>query len=163
MMFQACARSATLRGMDLILWRHAQAQASHPDGDFWRALTVHGERQAQQMGLWLAARLPEDARVVVSPARRAQQTAAALGRPVESVAEVGLDASADTLLKAAGWPEYRGTVVVVGHQPTLGEAAARVLAGTPRPGTFEIGAVWWLRSGIVGATLVAVQLPDRAC
>lgn len=159
-MFRFVRGSTTLRGMDLILWRHAEAQASHPDGDFWRALTAHGERQAQRMGAWLAAQLPEDARVIVSPARRTQQTAAALGRAVETVAEVGLEASADTLLHAAGWPEDRGTVVVVGHQPTLGEAAARVLISESHPRVFEKGAVWWLRHGNDRVMLVTVRSPD---
>jgi phosphohistidine phosphatase len=63
------------------------------------------------MAGWLEKRLPKDARVLVSPARRAQQTARALTRDFETRRELGTDADARAVLKAAGWPEAEGTVV----------------------------------------------------
>ena len=61
--------------MDLILWRHADAE----DGadDMARRLTPRGEKQAAAMAEWLRARLPRNYTVLASPAVRAQQTAAA--------------------------------------------------------------------------------------
>ena len=56
--------------MDLILWRHADAQEVRDAADdLERALTPKGERQAQRMADWLNRQLPANARVLVSPAR----------------------------------------------------------------------------------------------
>ena len=38
--------------MDLILWRHAEAEAGEPDDG--RALTSKGHKQAEKMAAWLA-------------------------------------------------------------------------------------------------------------
>lgn len=128
--------------MDLILWRHADAE----DGmvDMERALTAKGRKQAVAMGGWLAGRLPEDTRILVSPALRAQQTAAGLGRRFETVAAIEPGADPVEVLDAAGWPDAAGTVLVVGHQPTLGMAAAMLLFGEPRPFTLKKGGLVWL-------------------
>ena len=61
--------------MELILWRHAEAADGLPDAS--RALTAKGLKQAEKMAAWLKARLPDDVHLLVSPAKRAQQTAAA--------------------------------------------------------------------------------------
>jgi phosphohistidine phosphatase len=147
--------------MDLILWRHADAELARADqSDLDRALTEKGERQAARVAKWLNGVLPAGTRIIASPAKRAQQTAQALGREFETVAGIATDVSADQLLRAAGWPHAREAVLVIGHQPTLGEAAARVLAGAPQPLAIKKGAVWWLRSGDEGVLLVTVRSPD---
>jgi phosphohistidine phosphatase len=154
--------------MDLILWRHAQAEELSARGiDLDRALTAKGERQAQRMAQWLDQRLPTGTRVLVSPAKRAQQTAAALvalGRKTKTVDALGPDSSAANILAAAQWPEGRQPVVIVGHQPTLGEVAAWVMMGAPLPWAIKKGAVWWIRqrehSEDTQNTLIAVQSPD---
>ena len=64
--------------MDLILWRHAEAEMSEPD--LQRALTQKGQKQARRMGQWLDAQLPAGCKILVSPALRTLQTAEALGR-----------------------------------------------------------------------------------
>ena len=151
--------------MDLILWRHAEA---HPvkegQSDLERALTPKGERQAQRMAEWLNRRLAESTRVLVSPAVRAQQTAKALERSYKTVREIAPDASASALLAAARWPDAAEPVLVVGHQPTLGFAAARVLIGLERYLPMKKAAVWWLRlrerNGEPQVILHAVQGPD---
>ncbi|HKU71743.1 MAG TPA: histidine phosphatase family protein, partial [Burkholderiales bacterium] len=89
--------------MQLILWRHADAEDRVPDEA--RALTGKGEKQAKHMASWLKERLPKDARVLVSPAKRAQQTAAALTRRYETLNDIGTSASPQSVLDAAGWPE----------------------------------------------------------
>ena len=63
--------------MELILWRHAEAEDGEPDEE--RRLTGRGKKQAKRVAKWLARRLPEDFAVISSPARRALQTARALG------------------------------------------------------------------------------------
>ena len=127
--------------MDLILWRHADAEDGVQDDA--RKLTAKGEKQAQQVGRWLKSHLPEGARILVSPAKRAQQTASALDREFETAREVGTGASVISVMAAAGWPNAQGTVVVVGHQPTLGRTAAALLSGVEADWSIKKGCVWW--------------------
>lgn len=153
------------RRMDLILWRHAEAlEMREVQDDLDRALTAKGERQAQRMAGWLNRQLPSSARVLASPARRAQQTAAALDRKVKTVAELAPDGSVEGLLHAVRWPDAREPVLVVGHQPTLGLAAAYLLSAQPQSWTVRKGAVWWLRGrereGVLQIVLHAVVSPE---
>jgi phosphohistidine phosphatase len=131
--------------MDLILWRHAEALDADGGEDLDRALTSRGERQAARMAYWLNQHLPATTRILVSPARRAQQTATALERKFKMVAELAPGATVHALLAAARWPDAREPVLVVGHQPTLGLAAATLMAGVVQPWSVKKGAVWWLR------------------
>ena len=132
--------------MDLILWRHAEAEDA-PDGgeDLERPLTHRGEKQAARMAQWLDRQLPEGLRVLASPARRAEQTARALGRKFKPRAELLPGGSADDLLELAQWPRARGAVLVVGHQPMLGQTIARLLGLQAPDCAVRKGAVWWLR------------------
>lgn len=132
--------------MDLLLWRHAEAEDGLPDEA--RALTAKGRRQAERMARWLDPHLPQDARILVSPARRSRETAAPLRRDFEISPRVGTSATAADLLDAAGWPDAgdRATVLVVGHQPTLGQVAAMLMTGHPAGWTVKKGAVWWFSS-----------------
>lgn len=128
--------------MDLILWRHADAENGIPDAD--RRLTNKGRKQAERMAAWLTKRLPADYVVLASPARRAQETARALTRNYETRADVGTLATPHAILKAAGWPRSDSAVVIVGHQPVLGQAAALALTGSVADWNVKKGAVWWL-------------------
>lgn len=127
--------------MELILWRHAEAEDGFPDAA--RELTDKGRKQASAMAEWLKPRLPQNTRVIVSPTLRTQQTAAALDEDFETVKAIGPAASAKAVLAAAGWPEAKGAVVVVGHQPTLGEVAALLLSGELAGWPVRKGAIWW--------------------
>jgi phosphohistidine phosphatase len=151
--------------MDLILWRHADACDEGDDGDLQRPLTSKGERQAQRVAQWLNHALPASTRVLVSPARRAQQTARALDRRFKTVEALQPDGTVDALLAAARWPESKEPVLVVGHQPTLGLAAAYLVAGLPQPWTLRKGAVWWLRGRQreerQEVVLMAVRAPEH--
>ena len=118
--------------MDLILWRHAEAEPGEPD--LGRRLTSKGLKQAERVAAWLETRLPDTTRILVSPADRTQQTALALGRKFRTVDEIAPGASVASLLAAAGWPDAREAVLVVGHQPTLGQVAATLLPATRRRG-----------------------------
>lgn len=130
--------------MELILWRHAEAAAGDPDAA--RPLTEHGHAQAQLMARWLAPRLPADLRLIVSPARRAQETALMLARSFETIEGLAPATDVATLLRVAGWPDAKRPVMLVGHQPTLGETAARLIDGRQASWRIGAGAVWWLRS-----------------
>ena len=151
--------------MDLILWRHAQAtEKGDPNDDLARPLTHKGERQARRMAGWLNRRLADSTRILVSPAVRCQKTAEALGRSVRTLAELAPDASPEAVLEAAGWPGAEHPVLIVGHQPTLGLAAALALVGTASPWSIPKAGVWWFRHRIHessgGVLLLAVQSPD---
>ncbi|MGE0679964.1 MAG: histidine phosphatase family protein [Candidatus Binatia bacterium] len=130
--------------MDLILWRHAEAEEGAPDAA--RRLTKKGERQAEKMAEWLRSRIPKSTRVLVSPAARTRQTAAALSSEFETVEEIGVGSSAQRILRATGWPKAEGTVIVVGHQPTLGQLAALLLSGMELDWNIKKGAVWWFQT-----------------
>ncbi|MBP8896432.1 MAG: histidine phosphatase family protein [Ottowia sp.] len=133
--------------MDLILWRHAEAQ--EPEGDMTdldRALTRRGDKQAARMAAWLDRQLPEGTRILASPAVRTEQTVRALGRKYRLCDELRPGASPEQLLRLVGWPLAKAPVLVVGHQPTLGETISRVLGLAEPECSVKKGAVWWLRS-----------------
>lgn len=136
--------------MDLLLWRHAEAEQGTPDAT--RKLTARGEKQAAQMGEWLRRNAPKKLLIVASPALRCQQTARALGLPFSTDRRLDTQGDVASLLAAIGWPEGgdnhdnpdgRRAVLVVGHQPTLGQTAALLLSGAEAPWTIKKGALWW--------------------
>ena len=144
------------RRLDLLLWRHAEAEYGFPDHT--RKLTKRGEQQARQMAAWLIKHAPKNLRIVVSPATRCQQTASALGLPFETDPRLSTNGNASDLLSVAGWPvgtadevpslasarSTRDAVLIVGHQPTLGRTAARLLSGAETEWSIKKGALWWL-------------------
>jgi phosphohistidine phosphatase len=148
--------------VDLILWRHAEAEDAHPDES--RRLTARGRKQALKVALWLRERLPPDYVLLASPAVRARDTALALSERLREEPRVGLGATPRGLLQAAGWPKAEGAVVVAGHQPTLGEAAGLLLVGEEAGLRVKKGSAWWFRGRRKGllleVTLVAVADPD---
>ena len=148
--------------MDLILWRHAEAEPGEPD--LGRRLTAKGVKQAERMGRWLDSHLPDACRVLVSPADRAQQTALGLKRRFKTVDDLAPGAGVAAILAASGWPDAREPVLVVGHQPTLGMVAAFLLSGEEAAWGFKKGAVWWLsnrqRGGGTSVALRVVLSPD---
>ncbi len=151
--------------MDLILWRHADAfEARYGEADAERTLTPKGEEQAALMGRWLHSVLPADTRILVSPAKRTQQTAAALGRDFETVSALSSGASVRTVLEKAGWPRSKQPVLIVGHQPTVGLVAARLMCGFEQYWSVQKAGVWWLRGERDDgqATLVTMRVPELA-
>jgi len=131
--------------MDLILWRHAEAhEADAGEDDLERALTAKGQKQARRMADWLTSQLPDSCRILVSPAVRAVQTAEALKRKFKIVQELSPGADAEDILVAANWPNAREPVLVVGHQPTLGQVAALLLSGQPQDWQIKKANAWWL-------------------
>lgn len=147
--------------MDLLLWRHAEAVDGTPD--LSRELTARGREQSRKMAAWLDTHAPAQMRLLSSPAVRARQTAAAFSNAFEIVDALGPSQGAADLLDATGWPDAHGAVLVVGHQPTLGEVAALLLAGKEASWSIKKGALWWLtrreRFGAAQTVLRAVVPP----
>ncbi|TSE35049.1 SixA phosphatase family protein [Tepidimonas charontis] len=155
--------------MDLILWRHAEAEDldetdERGGDDLSRRLTARGEKQAARMAVWLDRHLPEGTRVWCSPAVRAEQTALALGRKYRVRAELAPGAAPEALLEVVQWPHAHQAALVVGHQPTLGQVVAQLLGLTTGACSIRKGAVWWLRhrerEGQWQTILLSVQAPD---
>jgi phosphohistidine phosphatase len=151
--------------MELILWRHAEAEdGGDTTPDHERSLTDRGQKQAAQVARWLRKHLPRKPRILVSPAKRTQQTANALELAYEIEPALGIGAGATDVLKASGWPDRYEAVVMVGHQPALGWVAASLLAGTEADWSIRKGAVWWFssrkRNGERQTLLRAVISPD---
>lgn len=154
--------------MDLLLWRHAEAEEGTPD--LKRKLTARGEKQARQMAEWIKANAPKKLRIIASPAVRTQQTAKALGLPFETDARIAPTCGCIDLLAAVGWPDGGsegnpgGSVLVIGHQPALGRVASLLLAGEEADWTVKKGALWWfsnrVRLGETQTVLRAAIPPD---
>ena len=126
--------------MHVYLVRHAKAEPGDPDE--LRPLAKKGRKQAKELGERFA-RDGIDA-VVSSPLLRARETANAIAKATKTNVET------DERLAPGATPadvravvEGRGErVVVVGHQPDFGRAAA-ALSGGPEPelptaGVFEL-------------------------
>jgi phosphohistidine phosphatase len=158
--------------MDLILWRHAEAGEAGPEAelDLARPLTSRGVKQAERAAEWLNRYLPQTTRILCSPAARCVQTADKLERRYKVVEALGPEASVESLLHAARWPDAKEPVLVIGHQPVLGTTAAYLMTGgmaiegQVEPWSVKKGSVWWLRhrprEGRAEVVIVAVRSPE---
>ena len=135
--------------MNLILWRHAEAEEG--DIDLKRGLTRRGLKQAAVMADWLRQHAPAGATLLASRALRSQQTASALANRFKVVKGLDPERGVEELLAAVEWPEgggESGCVIAVGHQPTLGRAAALLLGGAEDDWTIKKGAIWWFSNRV---------------
>jgi phosphohistidine phosphatase len=117
----------------LILFRHAKTEARAPcGGDHDRALTERGRADAERMGRLLAQIGMAPDVVLVSPAVRARETwdlASPAFPPVHVEIRDGLyDATPeDVANELEARTPLAGTVMVVGHNPSLHELAISLL------------------------------------
>ena len=148
--------------MDLILWRHADAAPGARDLE--RKLTAKGRKQAERVAAWLTAKLPGRYTMLASPARRARETADALGTHYKVIERLAPGVAPGEILELCGWPSHKGAVVVVGHQPDLGQVAALLVSGTEADWSVKKGGLWWLsnreREGESQVVVRAVLAPD---
>jgi phosphohistidine phosphatase len=149
--------------MELILWRHAEAEDGSPDSA--RPLTEKGRRQAERMAHFLSGRLPPNTRTLVSPAVRAQQTATALSSHFITAPNLGVHATPQLATATAGWPMAGGAALLVGHQPWMGELACWLMTGQTDIWNIKKGSVWWFsrreREGDYQTVLRLVIAPDQ--
>jgi phosphohistidine phosphatase len=152
--------------MDLILWRHAEAV--DPDAledDLSRPLTTKGEKHAARMAQWLDRQLPEGTRILSSPAVRAEQTVRALQRKYKVRDALSPGATLQDVLETAQWPDAKYPVLLVGHQPSLGDVAAHLLGMSANACLIRKGAVWWLRGrqreGVNQMVILSVSTPEK--
>lgn len=122
--------------LTLILMRHAKSSwADRGQADFDRPLNGRGRRAAAAIGDWLVAggHVPDIA--LVSAAARTRETWARLGIgfadvPASFRAEI-YHAGPETLLRALRTAPDARRILLLGHQPGIGEAALRLLADPP--------------------------------
>ena len=148
--------------MELILWRHAEAEIGEPDEG--RALTPKGRKQALKMAEWLDLKLPDSCKILVSPTTRTVQTVEALTPKFKIVSDLAPGTTPEKILEAANWPACKEPVLIVGHQPTLGQLAALLICGVPQDWTIRKGNVWWIaqreRGDVSTNYLRTVMTPD---
>jgi phosphohistidine phosphatase len=152
--------------MDMLLWRHAEAlePAEAQFDDLKRPLSPRGLKQAQRMAKWLDEHMPDGVRILSSPALRCETTVMTLKRKYKIYPELGPQADVASVLELVNWPHAKAPVLLVGHQPVLGQVIAQLL-GWPEHGlSVRKGGVWWLRHRVrldEYSTLVhCVQSPD---
>lgn len=159
-----------MQNINLFLWRHADAEDSSPDIE--RQLTSKGHRDAARVAKAIARQIDEHARVVASPALRTRETAA----PLISRANLQLDVD-DRLAPGADVDEVLDVleatiascsddpaIVMVGHQPWVGQVARRLLTNDNGDWSVKKASAWWLirrsRDGSTEWTLRSVLDPD---
>jgi phosphohistidine phosphatase len=123
----------------LVLLRHAKAERPAGIADIDRPLTARGHADAAAAGAWLFRRrvLPDE--VVCSPSKRTRQTwhgvALALGTPGPAVRydAIAYDGSPRDLLELVrDAAKGSGTVLLVGHNPSVSELSALLDPGAAR-------------------------------
>lgn len=149
---------------DLLFFvRHGVAEAAHSGTDAARGLTAKGRRRFRKFTKLLCQSW-RPARIVTSPLVRAVQTAELLARAARldeveiHLALVPGPEAADKLVKLARGAQA-GTAFV-GHEPSLSEAAARLLGlDGPLPFAFKKGGVLALRRASGGAVFEGFRAP----
>ena len=150
--------------MNLILWRHAEAE--YGPSDLARQLTEKGRRQASTVAAWLRGHLPPDTRVLASEAARSRQTAAYLVQDYAVLPALNPDIRAQTLPRLLESFDSKANLVIVGHQPWLGELCAFLLNSSWNNSHYwsvKKGGVWWFQvknnNGNFSAKLKAAMTP----
>jgi len=143
----------------VLLLRHAIAEeATQGQRDDERRLTGEGKRKLREVVAGMKAlELPVEA-ILTSPLRRAVETAAIVHEcferaALEEVAALKPGGDPDAVLAALA--DHPSAVVIVGHQPDLGELASILLVGSPGlvPLPFK-------KAGLAGITMAT--FPPRA-
>ncbi len=139
---------------NIILWRHAEAEQADfelGEQDNARQITVKGKRQAKRMAQWLKQHLPKNTLLACSPALRAVQTADALQYKMQLDSALLPSANLFDVLNALKQYQEHKNILIVGHQPWLGELAAYLFEqnanniANVQSMSIKKGAVWWLR------------------
>ena len=132
--------------MNLILWRHAQAEEK-AESDLARLLTAKGHHQAEQAAGWLTEHLSEEHSVWVSEAARSQQTAAHFSRDYTIMSALNPESSAEMPLQLIAEANEDSTIIIVGHQPWIGDLCAYLLNQHWNSETWAIkkGSFWWFK------------------
>lgn len=130
--------------MELILWRHAEAEEGSPD--LSRSLSRKGQEQAKMMAKWLKPKLPKNSQLWTSEALRSQQTAVALSSRYHTEARLNPDVAYQEVIQWLYESRWQEPLLVVGHQPWIGRVCAHLMGNRQvkeMDWSFKKGAVWW--------------------
>lgn len=134
---------------NIIVWRHAEAElADETSGkdDIARMLTSKGRRQSRSMARWLKQNLPKDTMLLCSPAMRCVQTAEALKHKITVHQALHPGANLQEILDVLANLEYaQSNLLIVGHQPWLGQLVTHLTGFSGAELNVKKGAIWWLR------------------
>ncbi len=155
--------------LELLVLRHAQA-VDHAVSDFARSLTEKGMAQAQAVGAFCGAHGLVPDIILSSPVTRAHQTAeiakAAMRRSVRLDVTKRLSCGAQPeeifdLLREIQEEVEAGRIMIIGHQPDLGEFMASAIGA--RSGSLMVKkaslACLEMASLRAGASSLRFQLP----
>jgi phosphohistidine phosphatase len=144
----------------IYLVRHGiatDAESGQSDAD--RALTADGRRKMREIGAGLKAAGIAPAVILASPLRRTRETAEVLHAVLEAPLGIELctplapgHAPGDVIAELRPYDD-RDEVMLVGHQPDMGELASYLLTGSTHqvPLPFKKGAVAAITVGALSA------------
>ena len=121
----------------LLLLRHAKSAYPAGAADIDRPLGERGRKAAPLMGAYIAREGLKPEHAMVSPARRTQETWEAVraeldDTPMETVPSI-YEASAGRILDAIrSAPAEATSLLVIGHNPGLGDLALRLVGEGPK-------------------------------
>ncbi|MFV1922673.1 MAG: SixA phosphatase family protein [Methylotenera sp.] len=157
---------------NIMLWRHADALPignNIPD-DISRPLSKKGRQQAKTMAAWLKRYLPKDTIIISSHALRSKQTAIALTNDFVLSDSIAPGASLEKVIESinslSDGNKSESNLLIVGHQPWLGQLAACLLNPIPDAKSLNIkkAAVWWFKrvenQSANAFDLITVQTPS---
>lgn len=127
----------------LILTRHAKSNWDDPlNDDHSRPLSPRGIQAASAIGHWLADKGYVPDLVLCSTARRTRQTWELIETEIKSTADVTFDralylSSPDAMLNVLHNAGTANTVMVLGHNPGTGLAAAGLAVRVPAHAQFN--------------------------
>ncbi|MEX2519315.1 MAG: histidine phosphatase family protein [Paracoccaceae bacterium] len=158
----------TEASLRLILMRHAKSAWDDPSlRDHDRRLNERGRLAAALMGAWLrdAGLTPDFA--LVSSAARTQETWALMGLEAPMETRPALyEADAATILSVIRGAPGGGTLMILGHQPGMQDAANRLLSDemiaeypTAKAAVIGFDAAGWAGVGFSAGRLIAAQAP----
>lgn len=137
---------------NLLLWRHADALplSAEIKTDLNRPLSKKGHLQAQKMAGWLNKHLPNDTLFISSAALRAKQTLQALSDQFVVLNTLNPGATLETIVKTLNNlptnQQDKLDILIVGHQPWLGELAGFLLKLDPSEMHIKKGTLWWFKN-----------------
>jgi len=145
----------------LLLLRHAKSSPGETDRpDFDRHLIPRGRRAATRIGEYLAEKKLVPDLVLCSSARRTRDTLAALLPFMRGETEIRIsgelyESSVEAYLTAIGtWGGKAQTLLIIGHNPTMEEAAAEFLVRSKSGGMAAI------RLPTAGLCLIEFDIPQ---
>ncbi|BDB43906.1 MULTISPECIES: SixA phosphatase family protein [Mycobacterium] len=142
----------------LVLMRHAKSDYPSGVADHDRPLAARGRREAALGGEWLSANVPAIDAVLCSTAARARETLARTGidAPVSYVGRLYGATPGALIAEVNKVDDGIGTVLVVGHEPTISSVALILADGRTNIAAAERISQKYPTSGIA-----VLRVPDR--